>query len=236
VSRSDRSGEEQLWVCGPDGSNPVSITSGRLRPSVGRWSPDGRSIVFNDAKEATIFVATQGGDGRWSTRATGVMGIHPVFSADGKWIYAGRKNAIVRVPAGGGEPVEAAARQGISLGMSSDGRSLYFMQEPAGTTLWGMDLASGAIAEVLDGIVPYCSSCWATAPGGIYYLGINNSDQQAVFFQDLAKGRSRLVVDYPEPLLPIGSGPFSLSPDGRYLLCVRVDPSNSDISRMEGFK
>jgi Tol biopolymer transport system component len=236
VFRSDRSGEEQLWVCGPDGSNPAPVTSGRLRPSVGRWSPDGKMIAFNNAKEALVFVATEGADGRWTTRASGVMGIHPVFSPDGKWIYAGRNETIVRLPAAGGEASDAAARRGISLGMSADGRSLYFMQEPAGTTLWGMDLGSGAIQKVLEGIVPYCSSCWAAAPGGIYYLGIRQADQQAIFFHDLAAGKSRAVVDYPEPLLPIGSGPFSLSPDGRYLLCVRVDPSNSDVSRVEGFR
>ncbi|MCW5978561.1 MAG: hypothetical protein KIT09_10815 [Bryobacteraceae bacterium] len=43
---------------------------------------------------------------------------------------------------------------------------------------------------------------------------------------------SRPVIEYPEPL---GSGPFSVSPDGRYLLCVRVEPSNSDLMRVEPF-
>jgi hypothetical protein len=44
------------------------------------------------------------------------------------------------------------------------------------------------------------------------------------------------VLDYPEPLSPIGSGPFSLSPGARFLLCVRVDPSNADVFRVDGFR
>jgi hypothetical protein len=44
------------------------------------------------------------------------------------------------------------------------------------------------------------------------------------------------LVDYPEALSPIGSGPFSLSPDGRYLLCVRVALSNADVFRVEPFR
>ncbi len=238
VFRSDRSGEEQLWVAAADGSNPVQITQGRQRPSVGRWSPDGRSIVFNNSKDALIFVASAGPDGQWTVRETGVMGVHPVFSTDGTWIYAGRKSTIVRMPAAGGETAVIGEVAGISLGTSADGRSLYFVQEPAGTALWSLDTASKQAAKVIDNLVPYCSSCWAVAPSGIYYLGIKRGEpgKQALYFHEVAAGRDRFVMDYPEPLLPIGSGPFSLSPDGRYLLCVRMDPSNADITTVQDFR
>ncbi len=238
VFRSDRSGEEQLWVASADGSNPVQITRGRQRPSVGRWSPDGRSIVFNNSKDALIFIANAGPDGQWIVHETGVMGVHPVFSTDGKWIYAGRKSTIVRMPASGGEAATIADIPGISLGTSADGRLLYFVQEPAGTALWSLDTASKQAAKVLDNLVSYCSSCWAVAPSGIYYLGSKRGEpgKQALYFHDVATRRDRLVIEYPEPLLPIGSGPFSLSPDGRYLLCVRMDPSNADITSVHDFR
>ena len=41
---------------------------------------------------------------------------------------------------------------------------------------------------------------------------------------------------YPEPFWPQGSGPFSLSPDGKSLLAVRVDPSNSDTMLVTPFR
>jgi hypothetical protein len=58
-------------------------------------------------------------------------------------------------------------------------------------------------------------------------------ERQVLLFLDFQSGVRRVVVPYPEPLWPQGSGPFSLSPDGRFLLTVRVDPSNSDVMLVE---
>ncbi|MDQ3012453.1 MAG: hypothetical protein M3X11_17300, partial [Acidobacteriota bacterium] len=72
----------------------------------------------------------------------------------------------------------------------------------------------------------------------LYYLGSGKQsfDTQVIYFHDFATSRDREILMYPEPLAPVGSGPFSLSPDLRSLLCVRVDPSNSDIMRVEPFR
>ncbi len=236
--RSDRSGDEQLWVSQADGSNPVQVTRGNLLPSVGRWSPDGGSLVFNNHKSGEIFIASMGGGGTWSVRGLNATGIHPVFSADGRWIYAGRAASIVRIPSGGGEPSEVAPVRGLSLGLAPDGRHLYFVRDPAASELWRVPTEGGEASRVLDGLVPACTSCWAPAPDGVYYLGSNPNllDSQTLYFHDLRTNRRTAVADYPEPLLPVGSGPFSLSPDHRSLLVVRVAPSNADIMRAEPFE
>ncbi len=236
--RSDRSGEEQLWICDRDGGNPVQITRGVLHPSVPRWSPDGRAIVFNNAITRDILTARTRADGTWSVAPAGVQGIHPVFSPDGRWIFAGTMDAIVRIPSEGGAPAEVARVRGISLGASSDGKYIYFVREPSGTALWRVETATGRTERVLDGLVPYCSSCWALAPGGIYYLGAKGDapGRQALYFHQFDTGREKVLTEYPEALSPIGSGPFSLSPDGRSLLCVRVDRSSADVFRVEPFR
>ncbi len=236
--RSDRSGEEQMWVSDSDGGRAVQVTQGALRPSVGRWSPDGRTVIFNNTTTADLYAVRLGAGGEWSVQALGVQGVHPVFSADGQWIYAGTMTSMVKIRAEGGAATEIAPMMGISLGASRDDRYVYFVREPAGTALWRVDVASGATEKVLDGLVPYCSSCWALSPSGIYFLGggKGSGGRQALYFHELASGKETAVVDYPEALSPIGSGPFSLSPDGRYLLCVRVEPSNSDVFRVEPFR
>lgn len=236
--RSDRSGEEQLWVADPEGANAVQVTRGTLHPSVGRWSPDGRTIVFNNARTGEIYLAVEDGAGQWRLQPTGATGYHPVFSPDGAWIYAGTMSAIVRFPTQGGAAVQVASTKGISLGISPDGAYLYFVREATDSVLWRVHIHSGKLEKVLDGLLPYCSSCWALAGQGIYYLGARAgwTDRQTLYFHHLAGGYDTPVLDYPEPLSPIGSGPFSLSPDGRRLLCVRVDPSNADVFRVEPFR
>lgn len=236
--RSDRSGEEQLWVCDGDGRNPVQVTHGLLRPSVGRWSPDGRAIVFNNARTGEIFIARQTAGDSWRVEPLGAVGYHPVFSMDGEWVYAGRRTAILRIPVRGGKPAELANTGAISLGASPDGKYIYYVRNATDSSLRRLDTASGKVSNVLDGLVPYCSSCWAPTTGGIYYLSIKEGslDRYSLDYHVFGSGRRKAVTDYPGPLSPIGSGPFSLSPDGRYLLCVRVDPSNTDVVRVEPFE
>lgn len=235
--RSERSGDEQIWVAGPDGSNPVKVTRGSLRPSVARWSPDGASLIFNHAGTRELYVARPGQGGEWEVKATGMQGVHPVYSPDGGTIYAGTMTSIIRIPAQGGKAAEVTPTMGISLDASGDGRFIYFVREPAGTALWRVEVSNGRLEKVLEGLVPYCSSCWALSGKGIFYLRKKEQalDRQALYFMEFATGRESHVIDYPEVLSPLGSGPFSLSPDGRYLLCVRVAPSDTDVFRVESF-
>jgi Tol biopolymer transport system component/DNA-binding winged helix-turn-helix (wHTH) protein len=235
--RSDRTGEEELWASRADGSNQVQITKGGLHPSVGRWSPDGQSIVFNHARTGAIFIARHTGGDNWTVHPLGETGYHPVYSLDGESIYAGTMDAIVKIPARGGPPHEILNRHGISLGLSLDGEAIYFVHEAPESTLWKLNLDSRELVQVLDGLVPYCTSCWAVASGGIYYLGAKPRlwGRQAIYFRDFSNGNDRLVAEYPEPLPPIGSGPFSLSPDLKSILTVRVDPSGGDVVRVENF-
>lgn len=239
--RSDRSGTEQLWISDADGGNPVQLTQGELYPSVGHWSPDGRFIAFNNARTGEIFIAEPGAEAGKRIRPTGLKGIHPIFAPDGQWIYAGSTERIFKFPAGGGPAVTVVSTGGFSLGLSQDGRRLFFKREPNDALLWQADTTSGEMTRALDGLLPACTSCWALTPAGIYYLGSNprSFDAQAIYFHAFAARAGeadRLVVNYPEPLAPVGSGPFSLSPDYQHLLCVRMNPSNCDIMQVAPFR
>jgi len=240
--RSDRTGDEQIWVSTADGSGPQQVTPGRLSPSVGRWSPDGRSIVFNNSQDKQVYLGMREGGGKWSVRPLGVEGTHPVFSVDGRWIYMGRNDAAVesifKVPAAGGPAETVSSGHGLSFGASRDGRYLYYVKELADSTLWRLSLGTGEVSKVLDGLLPYCTSCWAEGENGIYYMGTDDASLvgQALFFHSFSGVPDRVIAEYPEPLFPLGSGPFSLSPDGRYLLCVRVDSSRADVMRAEPYR
>lgn len=183
-------------------------------------------------------MARSGADGGWNIASLGAKGIHPVFSPDGRWIYAGRDESIVRYPSEGGPAEEIAKTRGISLGVSPEGENIYFVEDRAASQLWRLRVSSGRMDTVLDGLVPYCSSCWAAGAKGIYYLGADaaSPDRQVLRFHNLESREETTLLEYPETLNPIGSGPFSLSPDGRYLLCVRVGDSSADVFRVQPFQ
>jgi Tol biopolymer transport system component/DNA-binding winged helix-turn-helix (wHTH) protein len=235
--RSDRSGEEQLWVSDADGSNPVQVTRGETKASVGRWFPDGTALVFNNPQTFDIYIARQSG-GAWSATKTGSRGVHPVFSTDGKWIFAGG-SSLMRTPVAGGPSAVLSQSRGEALQASPDGKYVYFMREPNDTTVWRVPVTGGEPERAFDGIVPGCTSCWSLSLDGVYYLGMDREsfDRQALFFHSFdGKTPDRMIAPYPEPLWPQGSGPFSLAPDRSNLLCVRVGPSNSDVMLVTPFE
>ncbi len=236
--RSDRSGEEALWVSDADGNNQQQITRETLYPSFGNWSPDGKQIVFNNSRTTEIYLAEQASDKNWSVKNLNVKGVHPIFSPDNKWIYAGTINNLIRIDRKTGSNSELVKTGGFSLGIARDGATIYFVREVNDTTLWQADTATGAYKKALDGLLPSCTSCWSLTPRGIYFLGSKRRsfDQQSLYFHDFATGHEQEIIAYPEPLTPVGSGPFSLSPDLMNLLCVRIAAANSDIMRAEPFR
>ncbi|MBS1825438.1 MAG: PD40 domain-containing protein [Acidobacteria bacterium] len=229
--RSDRSGEEQLWLSRPDGSEAFPLTPRGIRPSVGHWSPDGRRIVFNNPHTGEMHLAEHTAGATWKVTPLGLTGIHPVFSPDGAFIYAGQGNEILRFPSEGGKGTPVVRSKGLSMGVSPDGKLLFFFREPNDTVLWKASIETGEVSKVVDGVVPGCTSCWAVNGAGVYYLGsaTHSFDSQILYFHDFRTGKTKEVTPYPEPLWPLGSGPFSLSPDGKSLLTVRVDPTESDV-------
>jgi Tol biopolymer transport system component/DNA-binding winged helix-turn-helix (wHTH) protein len=229
--RSDRSGAERLWVARADGSGARAVTGEGLRPSVGKWAPDSRQIVFNDPHTAELYVTDRE---TGVARALGAKGVHPVYSPDGRWIYAGGTERLVRMPVGGGAAETVLASKGVSLDLSGDGKTLYFVRDPKEAILWRTEVGSGKLERAVEGLVPGCSSCWALDRAGIYYLG--GPTEQTLFYREWASGRVRTVLRYPEFLWPLGSGPFSLAPDGKSLLTVRVDPSPGDVLLVTPFR
>ena len=67
---SSRSGEMEIWLADPDGSNAIQLTSMGAIPGSPRWSPDGELITFhsNPEGQAEVYVVPAAGGkpgGRW---------------------------------------------------------------------------------------------------------------------------------------------------------------------------
>ena len=144
---SNRSGSDEIWVCGGDGENPIRLSSfhGPLAGSPS-WSPDGKRIVFDCRPEgnADIYVVSaEGGQPRRLTTDP-AEDIVPSWSRDGRWIYfTSNRNAdggsgrlqIWKMPADGGEAVQMTRQGGFEPMESPDGQWLYFTQDRGSSSI-----------------------------------------------------------------------------------------------------
>jgi Tol biopolymer transport system component len=243
---SNRSGEEEIWVCDSDGSNPRQLTyldNGSTR--VGSWSPDGRRIVFMSDKEGNqdIYVidSTGGVPRRLTTGETDEA--LPSWSRDGRSVYycsnrSGRFE-VYRMPAEGGREVQITTNGGTRSFESPDGGSLFFAKgDPfAGghQGVWRIPTEGGEEVKVLDGV---SSMLWHVADDGIYYLDSGDHSHQdkdierpAIEFFDFATGEVSRITEVEEPT---GRG-FAVSPDLRWALYGRLE-DEYDIMLVENFR
>ncbi len=226
--RSDRSDTERLYLAAADGSNPQVIVP-NARASVASWSPDNQSLVFNDPLNLDVY--TYSIASRQLTK-TGIVGLHPIYSKDAQSLFTGGNGKLQRWPLSGGAPELLATTRALSLGLDSSGDYLYFAKEFNDGKLYRLHLPTKKEETVLTDLLPACSSCWALSKRGVIYLAATpqSPDHQELRLKT-PNGESRLLLPYPEPLWPEGSGPFSLTPDERFLYTVRLSPpSGADLA------
>lgn len=226
--RSDRSETERLYLADASGAHPQVIVP-NVRASVASWSPDNQTLVFNDPLTLEVYlynIASQ------QLTKTPILGLHPIFSLDGRSLYTGGNGKLQRWPLAGGTPDLLAVTRALSLGLDAAGEYLYFAKEFNDGKLYRLLLATRKEEAILSDLLPACSSCWALSRRGLIYLAATQEspDRQELRLRT-PSGESKLLLPYPEPLWPEGSGPFSLTPDERYLYTVRLSPpSGADLA------
>ena len=233
---SSRSGELEIWVADPDGSNAVQLTSMAAQSSFPTWSPDGERIAFHSDAEGqpeSYLIPAAGGKPRNLTSHPGVDAF-PSFSPDGRSIYfssnrAGRVPVIWKVPSSGGEAVRVTNSVGFAASVSPDGAYLYYVETHRGSSpLWRLPVSGGVAVKVLEGIA---GGSFTVLERGIYYIERPSGETRLQYF-DLATRRSTTVA---RNLGNVGFG-LTASPDGRTILYTRVDSSVDDLMLVENFR
>jgi hypothetical protein len=79
---------------------------------------------------------------------------------------------------------------------------------------------------------------WAVAKDGIYFLDWKDSLHPVAQLYNFANHRSTIIYEFPSGanLQDIGGRPFSVSPDGRWIIYTQRDQAGSNIVLVENFR
>jgi Tol biopolymer transport system component len=247
---SDQSGEDEIWVSDAEGGHRTQLShfNGRTDPGNPRWSPDGRSVLFDmrgsDVAEIDTVPAAGGAPKRVLMNASSAS-----WSNDGKTIYYQSRGQICKASAAGADP-QTLTSQG-SAGQpaeSADGKFVYFAKW---RSIWRVPTDGGTEEEAIQSDRGVIMGGAKITAKGAYYVEWNrdmrmrgpgggrggmmrafNSAAPTVCFYDFATRKSSTVFE----MQGMDFSGFSVSPDGKYILYPRVDQSETNLMLVEGFK
>ena len=251
---SNRTGVPQVWVSNRDGSDLMPIPGSEgLSVSVGAWSPDGRSLVFEQAVGNTSQIYTVQVDGGNPVRLTTgeANNVEPEWSRDGKWIYyastSSGRSEIWKIPSTGGRPVQLTHEGGFGPRESSDGQRLYYTDKSVfnGLTAPGalrqLLLATGKESTILEGVPP---GAWDVTDEGIFFVtgapgpmtrGVTSSDE--LDFYGFKDGQVQRVGRMPFLVARFGVTRLLIaSRDGRSIVAGKIDHWERDILILDGVR
>lgn len=232
VFESNRSGNEEIWACNADGSDPVQLTYfGNAWAGSPSWSPDGKQIAFgaNAAGEWDIYIiSADGGKPRRLTHG-GADESWPTWSRDGEWIYyfsnRSKQGQIWKMRATGGPEVQITRHGAYWSSSSVDGKDLYYMGDDG---LWKVPVSGGNEVKVAD------ANYFVPAKDGLYYVDAKAEQQLSfpLFFLDFKTRERRTVGVLPGPL----GWNIEVSPDSRLILYSKYDRLGSELMFVEDFR
>jgi len=237
--QSDRSGVNEIWVCDSDGANPVQFTSvgGSARDLSGvKWSPDGKSIVFDmnvGGNFGIHVISAAGGIPRRLTSQPRWVS-WPCWSRDGQSIYfrsgLSETAQVWKMPASGGDAVQISHDpENIDLLLESpDGKFIYYSKGwPNPYSIWRVDAAGGGATKVLDGV-----RGWTVGGDGIYFFAERDEEGHSdLSIYEFATGKTRRILTFERPV-----GGVDVSRDGRTILYEQSDEAGSDLMLVENFR
>lgn len=242
---SNRSGSDEIWVCGSEGENPIRLTSfhGPLAGSPS-WSPDGKHIVFDCRPDGNADLYVVGADGGQPRRLTTDQAedIVPSWSRDGQWIYftsnrgdSGGRLQIWKIAPDGSKAEQMTKQGGFEPFESPDGKWIYFTQDRGSSSIWRMPVASGAETPVFDFHQKNFSRVWAVTNEGVYFAEARSATQLSIRFFSFSDGSVKTVAELDRTLPNDVSG-LTISPDGKCMLFPLFAQRGSDLMMIENFR
>jgi TolB protein len=246
VYSSISSGNWDLWVMKPDGSDQKQLTFDSRSNRYPAVSPDGRYIAFVSDRTGTDQVWRINSDGSNPQQLTTMDGSTlPAFSQDGAWVLytssAAGKPSTWKVPTEGGTPVQVTTEQTPGAVVSPDGKLLAssYWNEQSNPQRWEIALLSypeGRVVKTLE--APPTAFAgegsitlrWTADGRGLAFMD-NNSGLSNIWVLPIDGGALKRLTDFKADRLFW----FALSRDGKQVACAR-GAWTSDVFLIKGFK
>jgi Tol biopolymer transport system component len=238
-------GPRRIWIVDAQGHNPQQITSDNseavdhLEPN---WSPDGKSIVFQNVERTKFSIKMVNVATRSITALTEgrYHDLNPAWSHSGKQIYfssdrGGGLNIWRMEVSGNGAPISAPQQvtmgsgQDVQLAMSPAGGQLAFAILRQNADLWRLPvspqtgLATGNPEEVVASTREDSRGAWSPDGTQIAFNSDRNGEMN-LYVHSLADHSNRQLTKGP-------GGDFQpqWSPDGKRLAFFSSRAGNADI-------
>ncbi|MFN7931424.1 MAG: winged helix-turn-helix domain-containing protein [Blastocatellia bacterium] len=247
VFSSNRSGGYGLWICESDGTRPrLLLDRGPYLTGTPRWSPDGRWIAFdsrsNDSETTSnpdiYLISAEGGQPQRITHDP-AEDVAPSWSRDGRWLYFGSTRSgsmqIWKAPMTGGEAKQVTREGGFEGFESADGQTFYYAKGRGIPGIWQVPVGGGEERLVVDQYQAGLWRYWRVAEQGLYFATAATPTEPSLKFFSFAAQQVSEVIPLAREVDKYSPG-LAISPDGRHLLCVRRDPSGSDLMMVENFR
>jgi Tol biopolymer transport system component/DNA-binding winged helix-turn-helix (wHTH) protein len=244
---SDRTGDDEVWVAGADGSSPRQVTSaGRFTATQPAWSPDGREIAYvsrpSSISEIDVISVTGGRARRLSAGEFNCAA--PAWSRDGRFVYfstnRGGEWQVWRIPSSGGAAVQMTRAGGYESAESPDGRSLFYNKYGYGRVGIYRQPATGGEEEIVCPLQQLESrGDWQVTANGLYFIhrydspGTEPSKQPSLRFVDFASRQVHEIVPLADP----GSNPGLSVVDGeKAIIYSRAANINLDLVLVTNYR
>jgi Tol biopolymer transport system component len=230
---SDRSGENQIWICHNDGSHCYQLTPNGANAAGAYWSPGGESIAFTEMSrgQADVYIADVNMGIPFRLTRDESIDLAGSWSADGQWVYfssdrTGRYE-VWRAPASGGEVEQITYNGGILPVVSSDDRFVYYVKITSPRSVWRIDLESQIERLICEADIEVRGfSIWNSL---IIYLLQDSEEGARIEAFDMETRETHTVAELGMETRFGPYGRHSLSPDGHWILFTRQDGGGADI-------
>ncbi len=229
---SDRTGNQNLWICNKDGTNQTQLTFFKniRRISTGKWSTNGQEILISNNKSGNYILNVSGG----TPQAIEKKGWWPFWSSNGAGLYGSKypENKLYFFSRDG--KTEKQLTKGTGIMPYLYGNYIYYIKEFAQPDIWRVPVNGGEEMPVLQGIPDLQNRAWVVAKNGIYFVRSNNNSPVLEFY-DFTKKKIVHIADVPMISVPNFLN-IAIDPDETYILYSKREPDKSDIILVDNFR